>query len=373
MLRVSAGFMVMAVVLAGCSQSTDESSVTQQAAKQEHSEAAPSGTDTTAGVAKQSPAKTKTAADPQTPIADPNPEDAALRTTVQELLAQMSSDADVERNAARDKLDALGESAIRYVVGALESGTPAQQVGAATFLVGRVSPRDRAAQRALIEALGAEHDVLRHQALQAVEKLGAEDLVQALAGLTAMAQNQSEVEAYRVRAVRAISKLGSAGGVSTDALRQLAEGDPSLDVRKSCFYAISKVAPAVAAERFYQSQLQSNEVPELRRLAAKWLNNVATTDASVRVLVAALSDAEESVRLECVDTLVALGKPALASLVKALDASDVQTRRHAVVAIGKLGYLGQDAIPALKAHLNDPDPQVRELTQAAIDALNSFK
>jgi len=299
----------------------------------------------------------------------PVPDDPATRTAVFEWLTMMDSQAAVERRAASDSLDQLEQRAIPFVVWGLRRGTPAQRRGAATFLIGRVGPRDQAVAEALIQALQSDDAALRHAALQAVEKMDDEHLVRAVPALIALAKNPDETQAYRSRAVRAIAKLERSGEQGAATLIELAKDGSAGAVRRACYYAIAKVAPGDVAEAFYQRQLKSNDSADLRRLAAKWLAGVATTQASLNGLVEALGDPDRSVRLESVKTLVAIGKPALPTLIEAVESPDVVQRRHAVLTIGKLGLLAAEAAPALRDRLDDPDQQVRELARAALGLL----
>lgn len=285
-------------------------------------------------------------------------------------LDEMASEATLERRAASQALDELVEPGMPSVVHGLREGTLSQKRGAAIYLIGRVSPRDDAAKSALIETLSADDASLRHAALQAVEKLAEEQLVEALPQLVALAENGAETEAYRSRAIRAITKLEAGGRPATEDLIQLARDEnESLKVRRACFYAILKVAPSDVAEEFFRAALRHSDAADLRRLAAKWLVSVASAPESLDCLVAALSDPDKPVRLEAVDSLVDIGKPSLSALIKALESPDVQTRRYATLAIGKLGILAADAAPALKPLLDDPDQQVRELARVVLDLL----
>ncbi len=56
-------------------------------------------------------------------------------------------------------------------------------------------------------------------------------------------------------------------------------------------------------------------------------------------------------------------------LIAGLDASLPQTRQAAAEALGSLGPLAAQAVPALEKARNDPDEHVR---QAAANALNSI-
>jgi HEAT repeat protein len=297
--------------------------------------------------------------------------DPAVMSTVQPLLVQMSSDASIERQAAAASLDEMGAAAMPYVTAALRNGSEAEKRGAAAFLIGRVTRSDDATLAALIEALGAADDALRHSALQAVEKLPEGQLCRALATLTELAKNPKEDAAYRVRAVRAIAKLGAAGRDAVADLLQLARDDSAPDLQRSAFDAIAKVATPEASETFFLEVLKSNSQKDLRRLAATRLVQEAMSPQSVVGLIGAFSDAEADVRNEARAALLAIGRPAVPQLIQALEDPAVQIRRHVVVTLGQLNTLAVEAVPALKQRLQDADPQVRALTAASLRLIQS--
>ncbi len=149
-------------------------------------------------------------------------------------------------------------------------------------------------------------------------------------------------------------------------LVELAQSGDELNLRRASYFAIVKVAPPQVAEAFFQKQLKSNAPADLRRLAAKWLGTVAQDEEALTSLIGAFDDADESVRLEAVNALVAIGRPSVPALIKALDSSNVTVRRHAVLTLGKLGVFASQAVPALNARLTDSDPQVRQLAAEAL-------
>lgn len=110
-------------------------------------------------------------------------------------------------------------------------------------------------------------------------------------------------------------------------------------------------------------------LPDLRRLAVKWLPVVIQSKESLVALIQTLSDEDEAVRQEAVSSLVEVGKPSLPHVIAAFDSDNVQTRRYAATTAGRLGILGRDAIPGLAKLLNDSDPQVRESAAAALQVL----
>jgi HEAT repeat protein len=292
--------------------------------------------------------------------------DPAVMATVQPLLVQMASDASIERQAAAEGLDEMGATATPYVTAALRTGTEAEKRGAATFLIGRVTLNDDATLEALIEVLSAGDDVLRHSALQAVEKLPDEQLQRAMTTLVELAKNNKEESAYRVRAVRAIAKLGATGSDAVPDLLQLARDDSAPELQRSAFDAIAKVATPEASEAFFLEVLKNNSQKDLRRLAARRLVQEAMSPQSVVGLIAAFGDAEADVRNAASESLVAIGRPAMPLLIQALEDPKVQIRRHVVVTLGKLNTLAVDAVPALQQRLQDADPQVRALATASL-------
>ncbi len=197
------------------------------------------------------------------------------------------------------------------------------------------------AAQALIEALSATDDSLRHAALQAVERLSDPQLLQAVPALAKLAENPAEDDAYRCRAVRAIAKLQSNGEAATSQLVELGRRSDSLNLRRACFFALAKIAPAKQAEEFFQGQLGSDVPADLRRLAVKWLGTVAGGDQSLQSLADALADQDQAVRLQAIDALVAIGKPALPILIKALDAPNVRHAAPCGRGIGQNGVSGR--------------------------------
>jgi HEAT repeat protein len=292
--------------------------------------------------------------------------DPAVMSTVRPLLVQMASDASLERQAAAESLDVMGVTAMPYVTAALRSGTEVEKRGAAAFLIGRVTLDDDATLEALIEALRAEDAGLRHSALQAVEKLPDERLNRALTTLAQLARNDREETAYRVRAVRAISKLGAAGNEVVPDLLELARDDATPELQRSAFDALAKVAAPEASEAFFLDVLKHNAQKDLRRLAARRLVQEAMTPRSVEGLIAAFGDAEADVRNAARESLVAIGRPAVPQLIQALKDPNRQVRLHVVATLGKLNTLAVDAVPALQELLQDADPQMRALATASL-------
>ncbi len=295
--------------------------------------------------------------------------DPSVAATIEPLLAAMASEAGIERQAAAEALDAMGTRAVPYITAALRTGSDAVKRGAAAYLIGRVTLQDEAAVEALIGALGAADDVLRHNALQAIERLPDQHIGRAAAALAALAQDAQEDPAYRVRAVRAIAKLGAAGRDKMPELRELARDETVPEVQRSAIDAVGKVGAPEEAESFLLEVLKHSPQKDLRMLAARRLIQAVQSPNGVAGLIAAFGDPDADVRNEAIKSLVAIGRPAVPELIKALDDPDVHIRRRAVVTLGKLNTLAVDAVPDLEKKLQDADPEVRKLAAASLKVI----
>ncbi len=166
-------------------------------------------------------------------------------------------------------LDEMGATAMPYVTAALRSGTEAEKRGAAAFLIGRVTLQRRR------DAGGTDRGAERRRRRVASQRLagrretaGRTTAVALCTTLVELAKNTKEDTAYRVRAVRAIAKLGAAGRDAVPDLLQLARDDSTPELQRSAFDAIAKVATPEASEAFFLEVLKSNPQKDLRRLAA---------------------------------------------------------------------------------------------------------
>ena len=220
---------------------------------------------------------------------------------------------------------------------------------------------------ALIGLLAATDATLRHNAFQALERVSEEQLVAALPQLLAQAKNAAEDKPYRVRAVRAVAKLGEAARSCTPDILALA-GDSSVpELQRAAIDAVAKVAATSDAEAFYVQLLQTGSEVDLRRLAANRLMQTANSEVAVNGLIAAFKDASPDVRNEAAKSLVAIGRPGVPYMVKGLADPDPRVRRCVVQTLGVLTSLASEAVPALEdRQANDTDPQVRALAGAAL-------
>ncbi len=283
--------------------------------------------------------------------------------------ADLASDAAVERAAAAESLEQAGQAAYHQALAVLSSDPSADDVarrGAMRFLVGRVPPSDRRAIECVSSSLTDSDVALRHTALQVVERLPDEQAIVSLPGLLAMAGDTGDSDTYREKAIHAIADLGRLAETAAGELESLATSTAGLRVRRAAFYALSKAAEPARAEAFFVAQIKANSEPELRRLAARWLAEVATNDACLTALVLAMNDSEKEVRRAASDALLSIGRPAVAPLVEALGSPERQLRRYAIFTLGKLGPLAEPAVGPLEKLTDDADPELSELARVSI-------
>lgn len=303
------------------------------------------------------------------PAEPPKPQlDQAQLDNVRKLVTEMASDASVERRHASEELDLIGPTALDpYLQELLDKGTDSEKRGTTAYLIGRVTRENVAQVNSLIGLLATTDATLRHNAFQALERVGEEQLVTALPQLLAQAKNAAEDKAYRVRAVRAVAKLGEAARGSTPEILALA-GDSSVpELQRAAIDAVAKVASTSDAEMFYVQLLQTGSEVDLRRLAASRLMQTANSEAAVNGLISAFKDASPDVRNEAAKSLVAIGRPGVPFMVKGLADPDPLVRLRVVQTLSVLTSLASEAVPALEnLRANDADPRVRELAGAAL-------
>jgi HEAT repeat protein len=182
---------------------------------------------------------------------------------------------------------------------------------------------------ALIAGLTDSDVEARRAAAEAIESLG-KDAAPAAAALT-QALDDSDLF-VRWIAARTLGKLGAktASG-AIPALAQLLD-DPDLDVRVQAATVLGRFGDAAAAT-----------VPSL--------------------LAAVSPDGDATLVATAIKSLVSIGKQkdeVMSALVRAFSARDARIRRAAAEALGKFGPAARGHVDALRAHLDDPDLDVRK-------------
>ena len=248
--------------------------------------------------------------------------------------------------------------------------------------------KDRRAIPALMQLLNDADINVRYHAIESLAKLRASEAVDALARI---AESREFFLAFP--ALDALSAIGEAGiaprlvplledevlrAAAVSALAQL--GDDSIVAPLVAMLDRTLMAPLVAESlitlhKRYEHQLREGEhvtdlvARHITPAGAQNLFNVLNTtsgaplQAVVRVLgwiggdsvIAELTRllGSPALRSEVVEAFVRYGERATASLTKQLSAEDMETRRAAVVALGRIG--NPESVPALIQSLQDPE------------------
>jgi HEAT repeat protein len=247
----------------------------------------------------------------------------------------------------------------------------------------------------LLAALESEDEAVRAAVLRALALIGpdsqtiplvarvlAEDpspdaRTSAISSLNALEIQSEEVTVLLVKAlgdpddgVRAEAALGLAksgvfGGEAVPALR-LARDDPSARVRDFAVVALADLSPY--HEEAWSELLAAlhHEIPDVRASAANRIaprGEARNYGEAVIALEGAMRDTSYEVLRAAsngLGRLAPVSPDAVAILVESLSNESADIRLLICAVLGRAGPSARDAIPALTALENDPDPQVRD-------------
>jgi HEAT repeat protein len=220
------------------------------------------------------------------------------------------------------------------LIGELEAKEAEVRMNAAIDLGTLKDPR---AVPPLIAALRDQDRHVRDRAEESLVALGPvafETLTSAL---------RSAKEASRPAVARIIGKSMDIRGI--DPLKE-ALGDPDPALAREARAALLKLLPVALKE-------SRNEI----RLKAAALLQEVPDPVAVEPLTGALRDQDVNVRRRAAAALGKIGQPAAKSLVGLLQDPDPEMRRAAVEQLGKIRH--PEALEPLLAALRDPDPDVQ--------------
>ena len=262
------------------------------------------------------------------------------------------------RGAARKSAAAaLGEigPAAKSAVPALTAAVadPAMRTIAIRAL-GGIGPEARPAVPTLI-AVASSSVEARAEVIEALGRIG--HATNGALGLLLQAL-QSRTPGLRSWAIAALSAMGKEAAPAAPALVDAARHGET-----DAFYALANMGPAAEAVVPSLSNLLSSSDTEVRSLAAAALAFIdPSATAAIPILVRDCYD--------CVDALVAIGAPAVPSLIAVLRKDPSPRRRLAAVnALKEMGPVANSARPALEALLRDGDSKIRNAAADAIRAL----
>jgi HEAT repeat protein len=230
----------------------------------------------------------------------------------------------------------------------------------------------RQVAESLAARLGHEDARVRRRAARSLGFFGeATADVAPLLAETSLEDPDSDV---RAEAVNALQRLGAPDRVLFDnAIAMLRH--PLAEVRARAGWAIGKLDPGLAVEALpaLAERIDVDEAID-GRFGATWAAARIRSDEpeAVRLLVAALADAEGDVRAEAARALGETGAaaaPALPALTTLLADPDPLAREQAALALGRIGSPAPEVVDGLQELLADPFDYVRA---AGVEALARF-
>ncbi len=176
--------------------------------------------------------------------------------------------------------------------------------------------------------------------------------------------------APRHEAVIALEVIGPAAAPAIPALKNLVDHPDTLLAGRAIFaLAAIRTPEAIRALTVYlhsdKRQLQVQSLSALRELGPAAM--VILPD----LLRLGIDAPDFEMREQAFAIASLLGEEALPSLVELLATGSPETRRHAAMAIYRMGTVAVDAVTTLRHSLQDPDPYVRFWAARALGAVGS--
>ena len=357
--------------LAGCGTSASPTAPAPAAAP-------PSSAPTTSASAKGAPAQSALpeGGNAAAPGKGASPSGAGTLGSLRELAARyVQSDGRggwrINEQAATDleKLDR--EQIARFVV--LLSDQDAQvRRGAAFFLLGQFNPNDPQHVAAFSKLLADSDATVRGIGLSAAREMNQADQVAAAPDLAEMlGEGRESKPENRASIARLLGSLKSQAASVADQLAAAAKGDPNPQVRNACLVAIANVAAPADAARLLAEGLRDEDA-SVRLVAAARLRQLGADAApAANQLAAALEDSDARVADAAAQALVNIGKRAADALAGTLEGTSGQAKKLALACLIKIGPGAGAAAPAAEKCLQDADPQVRQLAEAAVERMKA--
>jgi HEAT repeat protein len=219
----------------------------------------------------------------------------------------------------------------------------------AALALGKAGKDARVAMPALLEALKDDNDEVRALARDALDNIG-EPLEGDFPILSlALRDEDPDVRAY---AVGAIDSLGPDSWAEITQVRALTE-DSDPYVAEEAKKTLQRMEKNILEEL---TRLLKDPNPDVRRNAAVSIGELGVAVRSVASsLTAALGDENPAVRVAAADALLELGIDSVPVLSESLSSANVNARRSAISALGRLGSDAYEAMPKLTSLADDPD------------------
>lgn len=239
--------------------------------------------------------------------------------------------------------------------------------GAAVFLLPQFDSNNRNQVAAFTALLDDGDGMVRARALDAARQFSRNDQIAALPILQSMLDASRENRAENRAAVaRLCASLRSDAELLVPNLEIAATSDPDPKVRSACLAAAAQIASPQESVRFLKKCLADGDAA-VRLVAAARLRQVGAAAApAVEELTKTLADSDASVSEAAAEALIRVGPPAVEPLAAQLAGSSTSARKLALACLAKLGPLARPAATKIEKCRQDPDPQVRQLAEAAL-------
>lgn len=272
--------------------------------------------------------------------------------------------------AAALELEKLGDGAQRDLVSLLEDPRPDVRRGAAYYLLANFNPESEQQVAGYTGLLDDTEPFLRSLGLQAVRKMTKTDQAAAVPRLAKMlAAKQEPSDENRAALARLLGSFQEDAAPALAALTSGAKEDESPKVRGAYLVAISQIASPANAIPAYRQGL-SDQDASVRLVAAARLRQLGKDAVpAVEDLAQGLEDSDPRVREAAAEALSMLGSAAVEPVSKQLDAKSAHSRQLAIACLGKLGAAAKSALPLVKKHLADEDPEVKKVAEAVVRIL----
>jgi HEAT repeat protein len=311
---------------------------------------------------------------PSVPTSLPGPltkEQATLRDLMERYVVSDAQGALRPAEGAATELEKLDPKAAAVLPLLRDPSAPVRR-GAAFYLLGKFDPAQADQVVAFAALLDDDDQTIRGFGLTAVKQMRAKDQLEALPRLTGMLAAMRETKPENRAAIaRFIGGLKREAASAADALAGAAADDPDAKVRAACLAAIVQVAEPGACLAPLANGLGDSD-PAVRLVAAARLQSFGpTAEPAAKQLAAALADTDQRVREKAATALIAIGAPAVESIVPQLEARNLEAKKLALAALAKIGPPAKAALPAIEKCKADADPDVKKLAEIAAQRIGS--
>ncbi|MBW8883678.1 MAG: hypothetical protein JF612_02645, partial [Planctomycetia bacterium] len=297
----------------------------------------------------------------------PPSEDSRLHDLAARLLESDGQGGWRKNEKAATELEKLSPDGVGQLWPLLKDPRAEVRRGAAVFLLGVFDPNDSQQVSAFAWLLDDMDRMVRARALDAVKQCSHADQLATLPRLTALLDAKREDRAdNRVAIARLCGSLKHEAADSLPALKTAAAGDPDAKVRSAALAAIVQVAEPQDAVTPLTKGLADKDAA-VRLVAAARLRQLGSTAApAAKQLATLLADEKSDVAEAAAEALIRIGAAAVDSAAGQLSSKSASARKLALICLARIGPAAKSTLPQIEKLKQDPDPQVRQLANAAL-------